>query len=103
MLESFYRRATLAGIKNLETNSYRKDSPVLKNRDRFPEKYSSLHGSRLEPNQESFALNILNKLDSNIGVQNDVSISNQAKMTKSEEQLILEAAFSAVCDNIMTN
>jgi hypothetical protein len=49
MNESFYRRATLTGIKNLETNSFRKDSPVLKNKERFPEKYSSRHGSRFEP------------------------------------------------------
>ena len=38
-----------------------------------------------------------------IGQNNDFSISRHAKMTKSEQQLILEAAFSAVCDNIMTN
>jgi|TARA_B110000285_G_C15100386_1_gene604653 hypothetical protein len=28
---------------------------------------------------------------------------DMSKMTKSEKQLILEAAFSAVCDNIMAN
>jgi hypothetical protein len=65
MNESFYRRATLAGIKNLETNSYRKDSPIMKSQERFPEKYSSRIGARIEPGQESFALNIMNKLDSN--------------------------------------
>ena len=65
MNESFYRKATLAGIKNLETNSYRMDSPINKTQERFPEKYSSRKGSRIEPVQESFALNILNKLDSN--------------------------------------
>jgi hypothetical protein len=49
MNESFYRRATLAGIKNLETNCFRKDSPVDKNKGRFPEKYSELYGSKVEP------------------------------------------------------
>lgn len=38
--QSFYQRAALAGVKNLETRSFRKDSPVKQTMDRFPEKYS---------------------------------------------------------------
>lgn len=37
--QSFYQRAALAGIKNLETISYRKDSTVQQTQGRFPEKY----------------------------------------------------------------
>jgi hypothetical protein len=44
----------------------------------------------------------LNKDLQRIGNQNEAS-EPAPKMSKSEKQLILEAAFSAVCDNIMAN
>ena len=54
--------------------------------------------------EESFALNVLNKLDSNyLSRREEYEPRSLTKMTKGEQQLILEAAFSAVCDNIMAN
>lgn len=37
--QSFHQKAALAGIKNLETISFRKDSPIKQTQSRFPEKY----------------------------------------------------------------
>ena len=39
--EAFYQRAALAGIKNLETNSFNRGSSIDKMQSRFPEKYSN--------------------------------------------------------------
>ena len=38
---AFQQRATLAGIKNLQTTAYRQDSPVRAVRGRFPEKFNA--------------------------------------------------------------
>lgn len=44
--QSFYQKAALAGIKNLETNCYRKDSPIRQTQSRFPEKYVKTLGQK---------------------------------------------------------
>lgn len=47
--ESFFQRATLTGIKNLETGVLKKDTPVHQTQSRFPEKYedTSVPGQNL--------------------------------------------------------
>jgi len=40
-LHTFQQRAALAGIKNLQSTSYRKDGPILAVQDRFPEKFGN--------------------------------------------------------------
>lgn len=124
MDDSFYKKAALAGIKNLDTKSYNNDSSILKSQDRFPEKYTNTatgpggyssrkhsNNSRLawQPKDDNinFSSSFMNKLEggdpSIYDFKGDLPIQRLPKMSKSEQQLVLEAAFSAVCDNIMTN
>ena len=84
----------MAGIKNLETKSYRNDSSCVKSQDRFPEKYMHTagptnngyssrkvsNGSRIawQPTNDenlSFATNLLTKLDAG-GGKNSYDIKN---------------------------
>jgi hypothetical protein len=105
MNDSFYQKAAMAGIKNLETKSFRNDSSCVKSQDRFPEKYMhtagpaqngyssrrASNGGRVawQPNNEdhmSFATNLQTKLDENhFDVKNDLPIQRLPKMSKSEQ------------------
>ena len=127
--QSFYQRAALAGIKNLETTSFRKDSPIQQTQGRFPEKYikaaktashavtnyssrkpswerTSCQNQGAAESRNSPALNQGYGNFTNLGRIAELADSPEAntqRMTRGEQQLILEAAFSAVCDNIMSN
>jgi len=47
---------------------------------------------------------MLNRINrGSLGFNLSSKYESPVKMSKTEEQLILEAAFSAVCDNIMAN
>lgn len=122
--QTFYQRAALQGIKNLDSNAYQRDSSVSKMKGRFPEKYvkaaspltrggkgapsySSRHGSaQKDLNSSTVKQNIMERL---VGAQSKTESSpkhhdkQEAAMSKDEEQLILEAAFSAVSDNILAS
>lgn len=130
--QSFYQRAALAGIRNLETTSFRRDSPVRQTQSRFPEKYintmrksdtnySSRRGSAghkndatLKSHNESFNLasHMLRNIEDTQPLRHKLSPGREfngsdaddyKEMSASEQQLILEAAFTAVCDNIMSS
>ena len=133
--QSFYQRAALAGIRNLETTSFRKDSPVRQTQGRFPEKYVNTMkmsrsgtnyssrrpsgatgaGGTLQGGGESASLarRMLTSLEDPQPLrtkrtpgrlsEQDPDYEKPKKMSESEQQLILEAAFSAVCDNIMSS
>lgn len=67
--------------------------------------YPSAHAAGFS-NLEDNAAFLLNRIEAgaNPGWLGDPSAQDPApQISKSEEQLVLEAAFSAVCDNIMAN
>lgn len=130
--ESFYQRAALQGIKNLETTAYNRDSSINKIKSRFPEKYANAghQGGAGAVNPPTYSSRQVSAVKGTLGIQNQGGLDSasnkkgeasffdrlsqgevnegkepepQPKMSKSEEQLILEASFSAVSDNILAN
>mmetsp|Transcript_45072 Transcript_45072/g.59771 ORF Transcript_45072/g.59771 Transcript_45072/m.59771 type:complete len:129 (-) Transcript_45072:171-557(-) len=47
--QTFQQRAALAGIKNLQSTSYRQDGPINAVVDRFPEKFSTNNAANHNP------------------------------------------------------
>ena len=105
MDDSFYKKAALAGIKNLDSKSYRNDSSCIKSQDRFPEKYMHTVGpggyssrkqsgnSRLawQPKEDNANLSssFMNRLEggnhSLYDFKGDLPIQRLPKMSKSEQ------------------
>ena len=52
---SFMQRAALTGIKNLDSQSYKKDTPIMSFAGRFPEKYQEERNHYVQ--QENFEVN----------------------------------------------
>ena len=127
--QTFYQRAALAGIKNLETISYRKDSTVRQTQGRFPEKYVNTI-RKSDTNYSSRKNSLVNRTDATMrsAAVESFNLASQMlrniedtqplrtkspkhtnqdevfqEMSMSEQQLILESAFTAVCDNIMSS
>lgn len=108
--QSFQQKAALHGVRNLETKAFRKDSPVRQTQGRFPEKYvdtrpTALRSKPVQPysyrQPSGLAEQVLSQFDTYDREQ--ASFPPYQKMSQTEQQLVLEGAFSQVCDNIMAN
>lgn len=67
--QTFHQRAALAGIKNLQSTSYRHDGPIGAVVDRFPEKFSSSNAANHNPSGHDMNTNSMSKISSFSGTR----------------------------------